>query len=342
MATGIMGTLEMARSAGTGGTPNQFLKDPKQQVPLFRQTGITQKPPVRNQPDSGAPRTLAATTAAPAVDPYAKYGGQGSYDRLMSGFDTQKSNIFSTSKEAAQNAGISRKSSILDFIEGLQSGQRGIDERGVQNELAKKQGSASIMDTVGRGMRSGATMLAGRNALDSSAAEQVGQAYGDIGRRELGKVGNAYELENRNIDMSQADFETQRQSGMRKFDEGKAQTVNSIVTEARNSLAALDASMVEADVPTRVAIEQEKNRIKQDALQILSQFDQQLAQGAGGVKATGLDERRRTAAGLATAGVAAENPFDVTTEAPAEFAGTGPYATELPFFTLNRTRRQEV
>lgn len=293
--------------------------------------------PTKNEPFS--PQVEGASTGG-GVDPYAKYGGKGRFNALMSGFDTQKSNIFGTSKEAAENAAIGRQSSILDFIESLRTGQRGIDERGIQNELAKRQGTASILDMVGRGVRQGGTMLAGKNAMDSSAAEGIARAYGDIGQRELSTIGNQYELENRNIGIEQEDFNTGRATGLRKFDEGKTQTVNNIVAEARNSLAALDAAMVEADVPTRVQIEQEKNRIKQEALTILSQYDQQLAQGAQGVQATGVDERRRTAADLANRGVASANPFEFNTQAPAAFAGTGPFASELPLFMLPRSREE--
>lgn len=284
---------------------------------------------------SSAPGGYTAPT-----DPFAKYGGKGRYDSLTSGFDTQKSNIYGTSREAAENAALGRQSSILDFIQGLRGGQQGIDERGVQNELAKRQGTSSILDMVGRGIRSGGTMLAGRNASDSSAAEGIARAYGDIGQRELSKVGNQYELESRNIGLAQDDFNTQREGGLRKFGEDKLSVVNGIVGDARNRLAQLDAAMVEADVPTRVQIEQEKNAIKQEALGILSQFDQQLSQGAAGVQATGVDERRRTAADLSTRGVAAANPFDFTTEAPAQFANTGGFATQLPLFL--RRSRQEV
>lgn len=281
--------------------------------------------------------SLGPASTSSSTDPFERYGGKARYDSLTSGFDTQKSNIYGTSREAAENAALGRQGSILDFLQSLRSGQRSIDERGVQNELARKQGTSSVLDMVGRGIRSGGTMLAGRNATDSSAAEGVSRAYGDIGRRELSKVGNQYEVENRNIDLAQQDFETNRQAGMRKFDEGKVQTVNSIVTDARNKLAQLDAAMVEADVPTRVAIEQEKNAIKQEALGILSRYDQQLSEGAAGVQATGIDERRRTAADLANRGVAAANPFDFTASTPAQFAGTGPFASELPLF-LRRSR----
>lgn len=276
-----------------------------------------------------------------ATDPFAKYGGKAKYDSLVSGFDTQKQNIQGSAQEAAGNAALMRKSSILDFIQGLRSGQQALDERGVQNELARKQGTGSILDMVGRGVRQGGTMLAGRNASDSSASEGIARAYGDIGRRELSKVGNQYEIENRNIGLAQTDFDTQRQTGLRKFDENKIATVNSIVNDAQSRLAQLDAAMVEADVPTRVAIEQEKNAIKQSALAALSQYDQELSQGAAGVQATGMEDRRRTAADLAGRGVAPANQFDFSTQAPAQFAGTGPFASELPLFSLRNTRYRE-
>ncbi len=289
----------------------------------------------------GASYTPPSSASAPAsVDPYAKYGGKGRYDQLISGFDTQKQSIYGTSREAAQNAALGRHGNILDFIQSLQSGQRGIDERGVQNELSKRQGTSSIIDMVGRGIRQGGVMLAGKNATDSSAAEGVARAYGDIGQREMGKVGNQYELENRNIGMAQDDFNTQREAGVRRFGDDKTQVVNGIVTDARNKLAQLDAAMVEADMPTRVELEREKNAIKEEALGILSQYDQELSQGAAGVQATGMEDRRRTAADLSTRGVAASNPFDFTTQAPAQFAGTGPFAADLPLF-LRRSRNQE-
>lgn len=277
-----------------------------------------------------------------APDPYAKYGGKSRYDSLTSGFDTQKQNIYGTSREAAQNAAMGRQSSILDFIQSLRSGQQAIDERGVQNELGKRQGTASIIDMVGRGVRQGGTMLAGRNASDSSAAEGIARAYGDIGQRQLSTLGNQYELENRNIGLAQTDFDTQRQTGMRKFDENKIQAVNSIVSDARNRFAQLDAAMAEADIPTRIQLEQEKEAVKAEVLGILSQYDQQLAQGASGVAPTGIEDRRRTAADLATRGVAAANPFEFSSQVPAQFSGTGPFASELPLFTLNRQRRQEA
>lgn len=317
-------------------TPGFNIRNPFNSNP--QSTAPAAKPKPKNETASPSqPQVAGAST----TDPYARFGGQARYNTLTSGFDAQKQNIFGTAREGAQNQALGRQSSILDYIQGLQSGQRAIDERGVQNELALRQGRGSVLDMVGRGVRQGGTMLAQKNATDSSAAEGLARAYGDMGQRQMSTLGNQYELENRDIGLQQAEFDQQRATGLRKFDENKVQAVNSIVADAQSRLAQLDAAMVDADMPTRIQMEQEKNAIKQEAMGILSQFDQQLSQGAAGVQATGVDDRRRTAADLATRGVAAANPFDFTASAPAQFQNSGPFASELPLFMLPR-QRQEV
>lgn len=344
----IFGSLFGGSSGGGGGggggggwgdasEPLPTFQAPPQQIPGSSGFGGQS---VDFNPPANTGQVQGASTAATAPDPYAQWGGQAAYNNLQSGFDTQKQNIYGSSRDAANNAAIGRQSSILDFVQGLRSGQRGLDERGVQNELAKKQGTGSILDMVGRGIRSGGVMLANKNASNSSATEALARAYGQIGQRQLGNIGNQYELENRNIGLAQDEFNTNRQTGLRKFDENKTQTVNSIVADARNRLAALDAAMAEASMPERIQIENEKESIKQEAINILSQYDQQLTNDAAAVQPTGTEDRRRTAAGLASAGMAAANPFDFTASVPAQFQGTGPFSSELPIFTF--PRRQEA
>lgn len=276
--------------------------------------------------------------SGPAADPYAQWGGRANYDNLVSGFGNQKSNILGSATDAANIAAAGRHSSILDFISSLQSGQRGIDERGVQNELAKQQGRTSILDMVGRGIRSGGVMLANKNAADSSAAGALARAYGQVGQQEMGKVNNQGALEDRNIGLAQEDLNAQRATGLRKFSEDVPQQVGNIVTNARNALAGLDAAMMQASIPERIQIEQEKAKIHNQVAGIINQYDPELQQGAAGVNPTSGDARRRTAFGLANAGVAAENPFNFSSEVPAQAQGTGPFPSELPLFTAPRRR----
>jgi hypothetical protein len=274
----------------------------------------------------------------PPPDPYAQWGGKGAYDSLVSGFNTQKDNIYGTSNEAARNSAIGLHESILDFLDSSRTGQRNVNERAIQNELGKNQGFSSISGMVGRGIRSGGVLLSNKNASDSSASEALARAYGDIGLRENNKINNQYEQENRQIGLAQDDINTQVASGQRKIGVSKDQSINSIALDARNKLASLDAAIAGANLPQRIAIEQEKNQVKAQVAGILGQYDNELNQGVAGIRPTGANERRATAAGLATAGVSATNPFDFSTAAPAQFQGTGPFASDLPLFAAPRKR----
>lgn len=274
-----------------------------------------------------------------SADPYAQYGGTAAYNQLRQGFQAQKGNIYGTANDAASNAGIGLRGSILDFVDSLRSGQRAVDNKAVQNELSRRQGQAGVMGMVGRGIQSGGVQLANKNATNSSASGALAKAYGDIGRRELTSVGNQYELGQRDVGLAQEDLEQQRASGIRRIGDSKEQIVNGIVAEARNSLAALDSQIAGASLPDRIAIEQEKQAVRDQVVGQLSQYDQLLANEAGGVRASSTEDRRGEAARLANLGTAAEDAFSYTDAVPAEFQNTGPFASNLPIFTY-RGRRE--
>lgn len=275
----------------------------------------------------------------PTTDPYAKYGGQAAFDSLRSGFDAQKQGIHSTSNEAAANAGLSLRGSITDYVNSIRSGQRQIDESGVQNELSRQQGTQGIMNMVGRGIRSGATMLNNKNAGTSSGGEAIANAYGQIGRSQLSNVGNQYELGNRQIGMQQTGFDEQAAAGAQKIGDSKTQVVNNIVMDARSKFAELDAAMQNASMPDRIAIDQEKESLRSQVMASLQQYDSQLQQGRSGIQATSGDARRTEANRLAGLGQAPTNAFEYGTDAPNQFNGTGPYSADLPLFTMPRGRR---
>lgn len=259
-------------------------------------------------------------------------------DALRSGFNTQKGIIQSSATGRAAAEARNRGSSIQDFIQGLQSTQSKIDEQGVQNELAKKQGTQGVMGMVSRGIRSGATTLANKNASNSSAAYGIANAYGDIGRRELSGVGQQYEQGNREIGLQQADLERQRASGLGKYELEKTNFVEGLVQEVEGKLGELNAAMINASLPDRIAIEQEKEAVKQQALALLGEHDAKLNQGAAGVQATSTDQRRGVAAGLLTQGTAPENPFNFAQETPSQFQNSPFSGGGLPIFTRPRNR----
>jgi hypothetical protein len=322
---------------GNTWVPSMDFGGPEDKMWLSSNGQVTPQAPAAPPPQQQA--AAPAPAPAPPPDPYAQWGGQAKYNSLVSGFNTQKDNIYGSSRESAEGAALTRHSSILDWLDQMTTGQHGIDEKGVQNELAKKQGYNSISDMVGRGLRSGGTMLANKNALSSSAAQAIAMAYGDIGHREMNKVGNQYELQNREIGLDQDTLNRSKATGLRKFGESEQSSVLGIVNDARNKFASLDAAMVDADMPTRIAIEQEKAKVQQQVQGILGRYDTELNQGAGAINPTSSDARRATAYDLANKGVSAANPFDFSSEVPTQFQGTGPFSSEIPLFST-RGKRQ--
>src|SRR3990167_2676943 len=101
--------------------------------PNFNYLGANNPPTPSN--NYWTPRTASATTPATTTvlgeDNTTQQDTtqqQADYDRLLSGFNTQKSNIFGSSRDVASGYAGSRQSSILDFIDNLRSEQRTIDE----------------------------------------------------------------------------------------------------------------------------------------------------------------------------------------------------------------------
>lgn len=294
-----------------------------------------------NVPAQSQQAALGATSvAAPAADPYAAYGGTTAYNNLRSGFNNQKGAIYSSANDAASATGLGLGNSILDLVDSLRTAQTSIDNRGINNELARQRGVSDVNASIGRGIRSGGVTLANKNASDSSAAGAIARAYGDIGQRQLSDIGNQYELENQDIALAQEDLGRQAAAGQRRIQTSKEQAVNSIVSDANNQLAALDAAMANASLPDRIQIDAEKNAIRQSVLQTLAQYDSQLSRGVQGIRALDTNARMAEATRRGQLGQAPEAQFNFTTDTPTGLQGTGPVASELPIFTYRN--REEV
>lgn len=280
--------------------------------------------------------------AAPAPDPYAAWGGQAGYNQAVSDYGASSAQTNASINERIGSEGTKYGSGILDFIDQNRIGQNSINAKTVQNELSKQQGSAGVLETVGRGVRSGGVMLANKNASNSSAAEALARAWGDFGRREQTGVNNQFVNGQNSINNAQVEFGIQQAQGSRRLGEGKAQVINSIVGDAQTALSALNAQAASASLPDRVNIEQRKAEIRNQTLQALQQYDNQLTQGLSGIKQIDPNAARTQATSMRTAGVAATNPFNYTTDVPQSVQNTGPFASELPIFQYPGARKAEI
>lgn len=283
-------------------------------------------------PGAGGANQPTPTSSTP--DPYAAYGGQANYNAQLASADSQLQNSLKSASDSADAQGLTYYSGIQDFLEQQRQGQNKIDSAAVQNELSKQQGTQGVLAAVGRGIKSGGVLLANKNASDSSAAEGIANAYGQFGRQQLSGVGNQYAQGMNAVAAQQSDLDLQRSQGVRHLGENKTSIVNGIVADTTAKLAQLDAQIAGANLPNRIALDQEKQQVRADALGRLQYYDQFLTQGLGGIAPSSGDARRVQANQLAQAGQAPENAFSFTSQAPAQFQNTGPSAAPLPLFSL--------
>ena len=266
--------------------------------------------------------------------------GSGPSAAQIQGFNDQKAGIYGSARDQANIGGGKLNSSILDLVDSLTTAQQGVDKRAVSAYQGKTLGAQNILDMVSRGIRDSGMMLGNRNAGSSSGAQALARLYGESGRRQLGSVNNQFANEMDEVQTDQQNLEMQRASGIRKIRESREETVNNIVTEARDALGRLSAAMVDADMPTRLAIDQEREAIKAEVMGMLSGYDSLAQEKANSIKASTDQQRRARAQKLASAGAVPGTTFDYSTDVPGLVSETGPSAGELPLFTYNRNNEE--
>jgi len=280
------------------------------------------------------PGSSGNPSPTPTYDPYA-----AQQSAARQGIMDEKSGYLNSVNDQVGMYGTRYGNSITDYVDQMRSGQSNIDTAAAKNELAKMQGVSGIQGMVGRGIKSTGVMLGNKNAGDSSAAGALSDAYGELGQRQMASVGNQYEMGNMDINNQQTAFDVQKNKGKRDIELGKQEFVTNLVNEAQSTLANLNAKLADASLPDRIAIEQEKQAIRDRANAALQQFDQSLASGYGSVQASSQDQRRTMANQLRTAGTdLGAGAFNFTQEAPMQFQGNGPSGGNLPLFTLPRRR----
>lgn len=277
---------------------------------------------------------------APAPDPYAQWGGQAKYNTLVNDFNKQKSNIYGSATDSANGINAEFGNSIDAFLSSNRTAQAVIDKNAAKNYLAKQQGVAGIMGSVGRGIRSSGVMLANKNAGNSSAAGAIAAAIGNQGQRQMADVGNQFALGQDDIKTAQTNFAEQQRLGANQIRTTKQSKINELVLSARDKFAQLDAAMANASLPGRIAIDQEREKVRQQVVGQLQGLDTQLNTGIASIQAQSEDQRMEEASRLGKEGRdLGADAFQYSTEIPLEQQNTGPFASELPLFSLNRGKR---
>lgn len=267
----------------------------------------------------------------PIVDPLAK---------ARADFNASKQGIFSSVNDSVTGLQPQYANNVSELVQGLRLNQQGIDRSSQQNDASRILGNRNIMDMIGQGIKSAGAYLGGRNAGSSSAAGAIAQAYGELGRRQSSSVGNQYAQNQQNIGLQQEQQNLSQTSTKNKFHLDMINNVNSIVASAQEKFAQLNAAAATASLPDRIAIDQEKEVIRQQILGQLQQYDTQLQQQVGGLAPQSADQTRTAANQLVDQGQADPNMFNYSTEAPLTAQNSGPSASGLPLYTAPKKQLQ--
>jgi hypothetical protein len=277
--------------------------------------------------DTGAPTAgLSGTT----VDPYAakKAAGRNAFN--------EGRNVFNSSiNSAIDNSATQYGRTIRDTITGWNGQQTGLDNKAINANMAKTQGQNGILQMVGQGIRSAGTMLGNRNAGSSSASQAIADAYGKLGQQQASQVGNQYEIANNQINTDQGLLDAARATQLGDWTKDKTTVVNNIVTEAQKQISAINANAANASISDRMDMAAEAERIRQQAITALQQYDSELTKIS---QAQSNEQRQSKAAELARAGTANPVQFQYSTQMPGQFQNTGDFSSSMPLFTYGSNK----
>lgn len=264
-----------------------------------------------------------------AAQAKAQQAARDAFNTSRNILNSSLSNMMSGSAQGYQRG-------IIDKANEFNASQRGLDSKAINADMAKRQGYSGILNMVGQGIKSGGVMLANKNAGNSSGAQAIANAYGQLGQRQASGVNNQYGQAMNQIGLDQSILDASKAEQTRRWGEDKTTIVNNIVADAEQRIAAINEVASGAGITERMDMEAEKARIRNEALGQLQQYDGEMSK----IQAAQSNEQRMSESQrLSAMGQSPDQQFNYSTEAPAQWQGTGPFASELPIFTYGRNRR---
>jgi len=283
-------------------------------------------------------------------------GGGGSYDQIAAReaerarqqaaawekVNTGRDNLFSTTNTRADLFGAKQRREADAF-----GRQYALDttahNQGLANaELGKMNAYSGIMDMIGRGVQSAGTMLANKNASNSSAADAIARAYSILGQREAQGVEQQYGQDMDTLGL-QGQALINRKTDFESDIAGEADAeIQSIVSEAGETIMGLNEILADVEIPIgqRLQVEQLKEQVKQNARDRLGGLSQYAQSKTAGAKQFDQTQRIASANEKRQAG-GRGNTYDYTAQAPMMASGGVSSGGQLPLYSNLRNRNRE-
>ena len=143
--------------------------------------------------------------SAPA-DPYARWGGRAAFDSQRGAFVNKSGDYREEASSSLRDKGNTYDQTTRDWLNSVEDTQGGLNRRSGQNALNLRTSMNNIVRGIQDGIKSGNVMLAGMNALSSSAAEAIARAYAKVGNRQTGEARGQAAQEDEAIALEQANL----------------------------------------------------------------------------------------------------------------------------------------
>lgn len=315
------GTTGVSPTYDDGAYPGSMYYDPNSGVVLGTQDGTNWAPVTAEGYGGTAPRS----TAQPDARTVAR-------NNFTAGLGSAVNNIRTSGSDAFGSAERDLRGRAEGIFNTFKQGQQAVDRSRENVELNRMAGMDDIINFVRQGLKSGASMLSNKNALGSSAARAIAEAFGSEGNNRARKVSNSAFLENREIDTQQDALDLQKGQGVTDWGRSKDDMVANIGQQVRSQLAELESRAAELGA-TGPEVEAVRQQIIDAGIGQLNAIDSWLSGQLGGVTRQSSEDTRKNAAELRRGGQAA-TPFDF-----GQFGGIqlgGPAIDQLPIYTRNR------
>ena len=230
-------------------------------------------------------------------------------DAARSSLLSGRQNIFDTLNARGQSEAGASQLRAQNAIDAFRQSQQGIDQQRINNAMNQQQSSQSILDMINQGMRNTNVRLSNKNAANSSAQGAAARAYAAMGAKQQSAANNQYELQNKNIDVAQGNLNTSINQERAKREFEKTNLVNSLVDQARQSFLALNDAAAGASIGDRIAIEQEKENIRQQLLAQLQGAENFFNTGVSGITPLSTEGAAGQASQLRAAGQVSPDAF---------------------------------
>ena len=158
-----------------------------------------------NNPAGGGGGGGGGGGSAPA-DPYARWGGRAAFDSQRGAFVNKSGDYREEASSSLRDKGNTYDQTTRDWLNSVEDTQGGLNRRSGQNALNLRTSMANIVRGIQDGIKSGNVMLAGMNALSSSAAEAIARAYAKVGNRQTGEARGQAAQEDEAIALEQANL----------------------------------------------------------------------------------------------------------------------------------------